>query len=650
MKNILVKIFIVSFCLWLLVIETYAQSDAYIINGSATQNSCNCYTLTRDQGTLSGSVWNKYKISLLDSFDFVFNVYLGCKDASGADGIVFMLQPLSTNVGTTGEGMGFQGVSPSIGISLDTWQNTNQSDPAYDHISLQANGNVHHSGDMAPYMQASSTSDNIEDCAWHTLRVKWDPITTTISTFFDGVQRIVHQADIVKNIFNNDPYVYWGFSGATGGSSNLQQFCTALNPGFLVNAPSANACFTPGGTSISFTDQSISFAPIKNYLWSYGDGDTSMRQMPPAHTYKAPGIYNTSLIITGFDGCKSDTLKKVITIGDKPVASFVPFDTCAGSYTRIQNNTAVTVGNIASAYWLVDGNAATVTGNNITQALSTGVHTLQLIAASNIGCIDTSTLKTFNVKPVPQVTASVNKIDACTQDVIQFSAQVDTVAIARQAWLFGDGKTSTMAYTSHSYSAAGTYYALFTATAVNGCIAVPDTVLLTIHAVTAQAGNDTIAEQFSTLTLQASGGNTYTWSPATGLSDAHIANPVATVGDKDITYTVLVQDAYGCKATDDITITVYKGTFIYAPTAFTPNRDGLNDVIYPYCLGIKEIVTWSVYNRWGNQVFSTATKNKGWDGRLQGQLQPQGAYIWTIKAIDYFGKVKEASGSFILIR
>jgi hypothetical protein len=67
--------------------------------------------------TQAGSVWNANKINLNNPFDFSFNVFLGCQDVNGADGIVFMLQPISTSIGSTGEGMGFMGITPSIGLS-----------------------------------------------------------------------------------------------------------------------------------------------------------------------------------------------------------------------------------------------------------------------------------------------------------------------------------------------------------------------------------------------------------------------------------------------------------------------------------------------------------------------------------------------------
>src|SRR5689334_5246884 len=120
--------------LLLFFISKQEANAQYILNGSAQKNSCNCYTLTQTTQFQSGSVWNGNKINLNSPFDFWFNVFLGCNDL-GADGIVFILQPISTSVGSSGEGMGFGGVVPSIGIALDTYQNFNLNDPSFDHIS-----------------------------------------------------------------------------------------------------------------------------------------------------------------------------------------------------------------------------------------------------------------------------------------------------------------------------------------------------------------------------------------------------------------------------------------------------------------------------------------------------------------------------------
>ncbi len=337
-------------CLALLLpATTFSQ---YILNGNATKESCNCYLLTHPVTFQSGSVWQQTKINLNSPFDFKFNVYLGCQDAEGADGIAFMLQPISTGLGAAGGGMGFSGVSPSIGILLDTWQNTEDNDPAFDHISIQANGVIQHGNDLAGPIPASATSDNIEDCAWHVLQIKWDPVSHKLSTYFDGVFRLESQVDLVSAVFKNDPMVYWGFSAATGGAFNVQKFCTALNPDFETGLTNDQLCY---GAPVTFKDSSTSFTTIKNYFWDFGDGATSTLANPPAHSYSKPGIYTVKHSITAADGCESETYVRTITLGDKPTLSMHVYDTCKGLQPRMEIDAKADFGRINQWTWQVDG-------------------------------------------------------------------------------------------------------------------------------------------------------------------------------------------------------------------------------------------------------------------------------------------------------
>src|SRR5690606_8341162 len=124
-----IAIFIILFFQLLIPQVHFGQNDnPYHLNGNARQENCNCYTITPDEFTQSGSLWNINKISLSQPFNYNFNVFLGCSDA-GADGIVFVLQPISTSVGSSGGGLGYQGVNPSIGIAIDTWINSENNDP-----------------------------------------------------------------------------------------------------------------------------------------------------------------------------------------------------------------------------------------------------------------------------------------------------------------------------------------------------------------------------------------------------------------------------------------------------------------------------------------------------------------------------------------
>lgn len=624
----------------------------YILNGAATQNNCNCYTLTPATFTQAGSVWNGNKINLNNSFDFSFNVFLGCQDVNGADGIVFMLQPISTSIGSTGEGMGFSGITPSIGISLDTWQNFNLNDPAYDHISIQANGNPAHGSDLAGPVQASSGSDNIEDCQWHIFRISWDPATRWLRAYFDELLRVEVQVNLTGTIFNNDPNVFWGFTAATGGAHNLQQFCTALNPYFSTNVGANGVCF---GTPVIFTDISVSFAPIQAWYWDFGDGTTSNIRNPPPHIYSSPGIYQVKQVITGLDGCISDTLKKSITIGTKPIANFQIYDTCLGKPARIINQSTNMVGTINQWSWILDGNPVTNDQQPILIPSTPGLHIVKLVVKTNVGCESDTVTKNFIVNPSPVV--SITGQDGCVNVPMNFfgSQSDNATTIIQWNWNFGDGTTSTLQNPVHAFSQGGNMTVQLNATASNGCVSSNVTRITNIGEVHAIASNDTLILKDIPFPLHVdysgifNGAPSFSWSPVTGLNNAQSQNPTAILQD-DITYIVTVTTPQGCQAKDSVSVIVFKGSAVYVPTGFTPNGDGRNDLLRGLYVGIKKVHYFRIYNRWGQEIFSTNSLSEGWDGTIRGAKQQAGTYVWMLKAEDIAGKIYEMKGISTLIR
>ena len=628
---------------------SYSQ---YILNGAATQNSCNCYTLTTQVLTQSGSVWNANKINLNDPFDFNFNVFLGCQDVNGADGIVFILQPISTSLGATGEGMGFLGVSPSIGISLDTWQNLNLNDPVFDHISIQANGVVAHGTDLAGPVQASTTREDIEDCAWHVFRISWDPAAQWLRAYFDGQLRVETRVNLIGAVFNNDPLVYWGFTAATGGASNLQQFCTALNAGFTTDALNDGVCF---GSPITFKDNSVSFAPIRSWYWDFGDGNTSTARNPPPHLYATPGNYQVKMVITGLDGCRSDTLRKVVTIGSDPLANFRAFDTCMGKPVFVQNQSTNQFGTINQWTWLVDGTVVSNIQQPWLDASTPGPHTVKLVVKSTIGCESDTAIGAFETDPAPIV--SITAQDGCVNVPINFFGnQVDNrTSITKWTWNFGDGNTSNLQNAVHTFSPAGTRNVQLTATADNGCESVTATKSLSIGSLRVRTQRDTIILPDipfllnTTWSATSSGTPNFSWSPTMGLSDPFIQNPAVSIKD-DASFVVTAVTPEGCEATDTVNIKVFKGSAVYVPTGFTPNGDGRNDFLRGLYIGIRKVHFFKIYNRWGQLIFSTSSLIEGWDGMIKGVSQPTGSFVWMLKAEDLAGKIYEMKGVSTLIR
>jgi gliding motility-associated-like protein len=138
------------------------------------------------------------------------------------------------------------------------------------------------------------------------------------------------------------------------------------------------------------------------------------------------------------------------------------------------------------------------------------------------------------------------------------------------------------------------------------------------------------------------------------LSATDIANPIAVYDDESlggIRYKVLVNNEAGCVDSAFVTVKVFKTLpSVFVPTAFTPNGDGRNDVLRPIAVGIQRIDFFSIYNRLGQLVFSTAADGKGWDGTLGGTPQNSDVFVWMVKAVDYTGAPYFQKGTVTLIR
>ncbi|MGB4845607.1 MAG: choice-of-anchor L domain-containing protein, partial [Ferruginibacter sp.] len=168
------------------------------------------------------------------------------------------------------------------------------------------------------------------------------------------------------------------------------------------------------------------------------------------------------------------------------------------------------------------------------------------------------------------------------------------------------------------------------------------------------AGNDTTIAirqplHLFTVDVNSTGFNSYTWSPTYGLDNPFSPNPVAVL-DKDITYYVSASNSIGCTGFDTIKIKAYQGPELYVPNSFTPNGDGLNDVLKVIAIGMKEFHFFRIYNRYGQLIFTTNDSGKGWDGRLKDKLQNIGTYVWMAEAVDYRGNLIQRKGTVIIIQ
>ena len=648
MKNPLMIIAFVCTCLSFKA-RSQGTANPYHINGNAWQENCNCYTLTNDELDQSGSVWNINKIDLRQSFDFKFNVNLGCRDVDGADGIVFVLQNQSTSIGTEGEGLGYEGVTPSIGITLDTWQNTNRSDPSYDHIAIHKNGDINHStsNNLAGPVYALRGVENIEDCCWYFFRIVWDAASKTLRADFDGVERVKISIDLVDSIFSGDPKVFWGFSGATGGAKNRQRFCTSLNAKFNV-APNQVTCFP---TPVPFNDSSTSFGSIVKWYWNFGDGTVdSSGASPPAHKFPAPGIYQVKLNILGNNGCLSDTMKQTIVIGSKPVSYFSTKEiVCENDSIMLRDSSYVQYGSVNKWNWNIGTQPSSVEDPGTLKMTTVGSLPVDLKVETKEGCESTVYSRVIETKQRPRIDFSIDTICANSNVLFAGNNLTPAVKITKWIWDYGDNKIDSAFPARHFYADGGKYAIKVRAVSEFGCPSnqVVDTLL--VYETDAFAGNDTVVLEGKPFQLQGSGGEFYRWYPSTGLNDPTLANPTAEL-QFDQSFSLKAYTAFGCESFDTIKIKVYKGPAFYIPSGFTPNNDGKNDKFRCIAVGMDKVDFFRVYNRYGQLVYSSTAYEPGWDGTVNGIKQPTGTYVWMARGIDFRGKVHMERGTVTLLR
>jgi gliding motility-associated-like protein len=113
----------------------------------------------------------------------------------------------------------------------------------------------------------------------------------------------------------------------------------------------------------------------------------------------------------------------------------------------------------------------------------------------------------------------------------------------------------------------------------------------------------------------------------------------------------IVQNNFNCSDTSIKKVYVLPNCYIDIPSGFTPNGDGLNDYLYPLNAFKSQNLSFKVYNRYGQVIYESSDWHQKWDGRLNGELQPSGTYIWTL---DYThkdtGQTFHLKGTTVLIR
>jgi PKD repeat protein len=264
----------------------------------------------------------------------------------------------------------------------------------------------------------------------------------------------------------------------------------------------------------------------------------------------------------------------------------------------------------------------------------------------SIGKCDASDDVTILTVPYPGADAGKDVV-ICYDDTTQLVAAIKGATFT---WTPTNTLISANSLSPQAYPLKTTAYVL----TVRDNIGCPkpkrDTVVVTVrNKILADAGGDTAVVLGQPLHLNGSGANRYLWSPPTGLNRTDIQSPVANLSE-NITYVMKAYTDEGCFEYDTMQVRVFKTQpDIFVPNGFTPGRT-TNNVFRPIPVGISIIEFFSVFNRWGQQVYSSNDAERGWDGTFAGKPQSPGTYVWMVRGKDFTGKVIFRKGTMVLIR
>ena len=437
-----------------------------------------------------------------------------------------------------------------------------------------------------------------------------------------------------------------GCADTTMKSSFITIYSSSLN---LTSTPS-NIC---KGESIHFEITNVNNAiPV---FWDFGDGysliDSSSMDVSHAYTNLNAGwpitayLYyiDTTLDVTckNFQTTIFNVHDVIAKFGLSGKSGCMPYSV---QFTDLSNNPNVW-------NWDFGDGTSFQAGNPPSHTYSKpGNYNVSLAISNNTwGCKDTIRDQ-ITVYDLPVVEAS-NDGPVCLADSVQLHSSGGISYLWTPTTDFSNAADSSNndPFVSPKINTSYTV----TVTDGNGCVNTTHTDVKVIAPMVSTLVSDSTVIVGTKIILDPhllSGGYTYSWTPSDHLSCSDCSSPEAQVLDS-IMYIVLISDTNGCfEIRDSINLRVIKAYAIDLPQVFTPNGDGKNDIVYAKGWGIRKLIDFKIFNRWGEMVFESHDIKDGWDGYYKGTLQNNETYVYIIQAESFKGDIISKKGNITLLK
>ncbi|UHG92685.1 gliding motility-associated C-terminal domain-containing protein [Spirosoma oryzicola] len=359
------------------------------------------------------------------------------------------------------------------------------------------------------------------------------------------------------------------------------------------------------------------------YQW-YQNGQPLSGKTADSITVSQPGNYWVALKQQS-TGCvtRTDTFA-----ANRSPAVQALIQSATGSQRLCPQSTMALTGSGGISYsWQKDGQLLSGITDPTYTATTAGVYSLT--ATDTYGC--TGTASDFVLEQIPPVTVTLDSIaDMCGTNVPMVALQGSPPG----------GEYAGVGVAESEFNAqtagVGNHVVTYTVKAAPEC---PGTVAtrraIVAPVPTIQLTDSLITYKGNTFTFNpvyTGNPNQFQWVSSTYLDNDHAANPTITNILDDITYTIAIQNSSGCEAKDTIHVTVFER--VWVPDAFTPNGDGMNDVLrLPGIEAFPDAVV-TIFNRWGEVVYLSKNGYKQpFDGTSNGNALPTGVYPYTLRPI-----------------
>lgn len=414
---------------------------------------------------------------------------------------------------------------------------------------------------------------------------------------------------------------------------------------------------------LSFADSSYSGLPTGEWYWDFGDGnDTTyfVYTNPVTHVFETAGTFTVKMrISTDVSGrIVSDSTQLVVFVNPTPLPDF-KFDlVCYQQDAAFTNMTSGNGTQISNYNWSFGEPTSvpndTSTFRNPTHLYNApGTYAVQLIAKNTIGCRD-SIQKPLIVYGLPD--ANYEYTLSCAGDITSFT-DLSVLAVAPiidWEWTFSDNSgvigRRDVPNPDFIFTTPGDYLVNLMVADTNGCV---DTINQQVTTWSIPTSIFTFADNFNDVQGQLQFTNVsidatkYYWTFGNG-DDSYGENPVAFY-QNDGTYDIMLVTWNDKDCSDTLTMEyrfMVKG--LYIPTAFSPNNPKTSiQLLKPVGINLEEY-QFEVYDRWGNLLWKTdkldasGRPTEGWDGRYNGVLMQEGAYVWKATGVFKDGTIWEA--------